>query len=144
MSSRTLIGVDPTSPAGQSIYLSSRHAWWDMVAVIDTLLWDRFAVNDDAVLEYLEDRDAKRLASLIDEVLADGSARDYLDRLFTREEEDFPREDDYEREVFINPDTGQPIDWVRQRIEGRIDGTLEDLKKLSSFLKSCGGFLTEL
>jgi len=144
MSSRRLVGVDPTSTAGQELYFRSRHEWWDVVAVIDTLLWDRFQVNDDAVLEFLEDRDCQRLATLIDEVLADGSARDYLDRLLTREEEDFPRDDDSEREEFINPDTGQPIDWVRQRIDGRINGTLEDLRQLSAFLKSCGGFLTQL
>jgi len=141
MSDWLLQGVDPREPAGNEFYLNLDDDWFDILRVIDVLLPDRFPLQDDNPLGYLEDHECQTLATLLDELVIANATRDLLDLQFTVDAEN--RFDDDDGEVFIDPDTGQPVDFKRQRIEGRIDGCLDNLRKFSSFLKACGGFLAD-
>ena len=110
--------------------------------VVDVLLPDRFPLQDDNPLGYLEGHECRTLATLLDELVVANATRDLLDLQFTVDAENrFDGDDD---DVFIDPDTGQPVDFKRQRIEGRIDGCVDNLRRFSLFLKTCGGFMADV
>ena len=141
MSDWLLQGVDPRALDGREFYLHTADDWFDILMVVDVLLPDRFPLQDDIPLGYLEDHECQTLATLLDELIDANATRDLLDLQFTVEAEN--RFDDDDGRIFIDPDTGQPVDFKRQRIEGRIDGCVDNLRRFSLFLKSCGGFLAD-
>lgn len=111
MSDWLLLGVDPRDEVGKEFYTHTMEEWCDIVSFVDAVLGPVFRLNPDAPLEYLEDRDALRLARRIDDSLSDSGIIRYVKR----------------------------CRWYQPG-----EDVIETLRRFSVFLKSCGGFLTEL
>lgn len=112
MSDWLLQGVDPRDPAGKEVFFHTQEEWFDIVGVVDSVLYPLFPLTPDNPLGWLEDRNRLRLAGLIAFALDQGIAAEFLKG---------------------NKSFSGPARLI-----------LDNLQRLSSFLRSCGGFMADV
>ena len=124
MSDVLLVGRAPAEAVGQEFFLQCADWWYDILAVIDTLLEDRFLVDEhferDLLLApptpHLDGQTARELADLLEEVL---SSRDV--------------------EALLKQRYRDELDVEAELIEGYVADRVDQIGTLVAFLRSSGG-----
>jgi hypothetical protein len=124
MSDVLLVGRAPQGAVGKEFFLHCADWWYDILAVIDTLLADRFPVDEhferDLLLAprtpHLDGQTARELADLVEEVLSSGDV-----------------------EVLLKQRYRDELDVEAELIEGHVADRVDQIGALVAFLRFSGG-----
>jgi hypothetical protein len=124
MSDVLLGGRAPAEAVGKEFFLHCADWWYDILAVIDTLLEDRFPVEEhferDLLLApptpHLDGQTARELADLLEEVLSSGDVEALLKQRYRDE-----------------------LDVEAELIAGYVADRVDQIGTLVAFLRSSGG-----
>ena len=124
MSDVLLVGRAPQGAVGKEFFLHCADWWYDILAVIDTLLEDRFPVDEhferDVLLApptpHLNGQAARELADLLEEVVTAGDVQVFLTKRFRDE-----------------------LDVEAELIDGCVADRVDQIVALVAFLRSSGG-----
>jgi hypothetical protein len=124
MSDVLLVGRAPEGAVGQEFFLHCADWWYDILAVIDTLLADRFPVEEhferDLLLAprtpHLNGQAARELADLLEEVVTAGDVQVFLTKRFRDE-----------------------LDVEAELVDGSVADRVGQIAALVAFLRSSGG-----
>jgi hypothetical protein len=124
MSDVLLVGRAPQGAVGKEFFLHCADWWYDILAVIDTLLEGRFPVDvhfeRDLLLAprtpHLDGQTARELADLLEEVLTAGHVAMFLEQRYRDE-----------------------LEVEAELIEGYVADRVDQIGTLVAFLRSSGG-----
>ena len=124
MSDVLLVGRAPENTVGKEFFLHCADWWYDILAVIDTLLEDQFPVDEhferDLLLApptpHLDGQTARELADLLEEVLSSGDIDALLKQRYRDE-----------------------LEVEAELIEGYVADRVDQIGALVAFLRSSGG-----
>ena len=124
MSDVLLVGRARQGAVGKEFFLHCADWWYDILAVIDTLLADRFPVEEhferDLLLAprtpHLDCQTARELADLLEEVVTAGDVQVFLKKRYRDE-----------------------LDVEAELVDGSVADRVDQLAALVAFLRSSGG-----
>jgi hypothetical protein len=124
MSDVLLVGRAPDKAVGKEFFLHCADWWYDILAVIDTLLEDRFPVDEhferDLLLApptpHLDGQTSRELADLLEKVMSSGDV-----------------------EVLLKKRYRDELDVEAELIEGYVADRVDQIGALVAFLRSSGG-----